>query len=196
MNTEEIHGILAEQFGDAILELKSEAIDPWIVVAGDKIVEILTFLRDDERLQFDHLNDLTAVDYLEMDEKKAKKFPYEPHLEIVYHLSSFGQKHRTVIKISTTRWKDDEPGSHPRSRLSLESSVLPTGTNEKPTTCSASTSSVTPILNAFSARKTGKDTRSAKTTNSPSNITASAGSNLSFIFSTEFQFINYLKQQR
>ncbi|MDG2390911.1 MAG: NADH-quinone oxidoreductase subunit C [Planctomycetaceae bacterium] len=113
MNTEEIHGILAEQFGDAILELKSEAIDPWIVVAGEQIVEILTFLRDDERLQFDHLNDLTAVDYLEMDEKKAKKFPYEPHLEMVYHLSSFGLKHRTVIKISTTRWKDDKPGNFP-----------------------------------------------------------------------------------
>ena len=113
MKTEEIHALLVDQFGDAILDLKSGAIDPWITVCKDRLVDICLCLRDHEQLLFDHLNDLTAVDYLEPDDKKAKKFPYEPHLELVYHLSSFVLKHRTVIKVSTSRWKNDEPGNCP-----------------------------------------------------------------------------------
>ena len=35
------------------------------------------------------LNDITGVDYLETDPKKVAKAGFEPHLEVVYHLSSF-----------------------------------------------------------------------------------------------------------
>ncbi len=37
----------------------------------------------------DHLNNLCGVDYLQPDPKKAAKFGHEPHIEVVYHLSSF-----------------------------------------------------------------------------------------------------------
>lgn len=114
MNIEEIHSLLGETFGqDAVVELKTDTVDPWITVVPGKLVEICRFLKTDERLQFNHLNDLTGVDYLETDEKKQKKFPFEPHLEVVYHLSSIPLKHRIVLKVSLPRWKNDEPGNLP-----------------------------------------------------------------------------------
>lgn len=113
MKIEEIHQILSDKFGDAIVECHTEAIDPWIVVAADRIAEVGAFLKHDERLQFDHLNDLCGVDYLETDEKKKKKFPFEPHLEVVYHLSSITLKHRMVVKVKLPRWKDDKEGQLP-----------------------------------------------------------------------------------
>ena len=47
------------------------------------------FLRDDPRLKFEILNDISGVDYLETDPKKVAKAGFEPHVEVVYHLSSF-----------------------------------------------------------------------------------------------------------
>ena len=114
MNIEDINSLLVEKFGqDAVVEVKTDSVDPWITVVPEKLVEICQFLKTDERLQFNHLNDLTGVDYLETDEKKLKKFPFEPHLEVVYHLSSIVLKHRMVLKLSLPRWKNDEAGNLP-----------------------------------------------------------------------------------
>ncbi|RDJ93762.1 hypothetical protein B4Q13_19675, partial [Lacticaseibacillus rhamnosus] len=57
-----------------------------IVAAG--IAEVCKYLRDDADVRFDFLNCITAVDYFESDPKKAAKTGWEPHLEVVYHLSS------------------------------------------------------------------------------------------------------------
>ena len=114
MTTEEIHAILIEQFGDkAITGLNAEAIDGWIEVSAANIVDVCTFLRDDERLRFEHLNDLCGVDYYEPDEKKLKKFGHEPHLEVVYQLSSLELKQRTKIKVKLDRWKGGKEGELP-----------------------------------------------------------------------------------
>lgn len=114
MNLEDIKNLIVENFGDeAVTELHTESVDPWIVVPPERLVEVCTFLRDDGRLQFNHLNNLSGVDYLETDAKKQKKFPYEPHVEVVYHLSSFPLKHRMVLKVKLPRWKDDRPGVLP-----------------------------------------------------------------------------------
>ena len=113
MTAEEIHQILAEEFGDKITRLYLEAKDPWIEVAADAIHVVAEFLKDDDRLRFDHLNDLTGVDYCEPDPKKAKKFGHDPHLEVVYHLSSYSRKHSAVIKVVLPRWKDDIEGQIP-----------------------------------------------------------------------------------
>ena len=114
MNVEELHKLLLDQFGEAkITGANLEAIDPWIEVAAAAIVEVATFLRDDERLRFDHLNNLSGVDYCEPDPKKAKKFGHDPHVEVVYHLSSIQLKHRAVVKVLVPRWKDDVDGALP-----------------------------------------------------------------------------------
>jgi NADH-quinone oxidoreductase subunit C len=114
MSAEEFHQILVEKFtAEKITGLNTDAIDPWIEVAANSIHEVALFLKTDERLQFDHLNDLTAVDYCEPDPKKIKKFGHEPHLEVVYHLSSYSLKHSTVVKVILPRWKDDTEGELP-----------------------------------------------------------------------------------
>jgi NADH-quinone oxidoreductase subunit C len=114
MDVKQLHGILLEQFGEtAVGSEPHDAMDPWIQVATESVVDVGMFLRDDERLQFDHLNDLCGVDYLETDAKKAAKVDFEPHIEVVYNLSSFGLKHRTKLKVVVSRWKDDVQGTLP-----------------------------------------------------------------------------------
>lgn len=112
---QEIHDALLERFGDeTIVGQNAEAIDPWIEIAPPGIVPVCRLLHDEPRFAFDHLNDLTVVDYLEPDPKKAKRFPYEPHIEVVYHLSSFASGARLVLKVPLPRWRDDQPGHLPQ----------------------------------------------------------------------------------
>ena len=114
MDIQEIHSILLERFGEAVVgSAPSEAIDGWIAVDKDAIVEVGEFLRDDERLRFDHLNDLCGCDYFEPDEKKAKKFDHDPHVEVVYQLSSIELKHRLKLKVILPRWEGDVEGQLP-----------------------------------------------------------------------------------
>ena len=114
MNVDEIHGFLTDKFGgDVIVGLQTEAIDPWIEVAPEAIVDVGTFLKEDDRLNFDHLNNLCGVDYFEPDPKKAAKYGHDPHLEVVYHLSSVALKHRLTLKVKLARWKDDREGDIP-----------------------------------------------------------------------------------
>lgn len=114
MTAAEIHSLLIEQFGDdVVLGLTTDVLDPWITVSAAGIAHVAQFLKHDARLQFDHLNDLCGVDYFEPDEKKQKKFGHEPHLEIVYHLSSYALKHSLVVKVSLPRWQNDEQGELP-----------------------------------------------------------------------------------
>lgn len=114
MNTSEIHQLLIDQFGEGkIPGVNLEATDPWIEVAPPAILEVARFLKNDSRLAFDHLTDLSAVDYFEPDPKKAKKFEYDPHLEVVYHLYSYDRKHSLTVKVNLPRWKDEPSGQIP-----------------------------------------------------------------------------------
>ena len=73
-----------------------------------------TFLRDDPRLRFAILNDITGTDYLEPDAKKAPKAGFEPHLEVLYHLSSFAfPGRRFTLKLTLSRWKGGAAGQLP-----------------------------------------------------------------------------------
>jgi NADH-quinone oxidoreductase subunit C len=113
-NDRSIYDLLLERFGDEIIVgQNAEATDPWIEVAPASIAEVCEFLRDDERFRFDHLNDLTAVDYFEPDVAKQARFPFEPHLEVVYHLSSFETRKQLVIKAKLPRWRNDVVGEPP-----------------------------------------------------------------------------------
>lgn len=114
MEFDAIFTALTERFGpDALLGHEADAIDPWVVVAPDHLRDVCLFLRDTEPLVFDHLNNLTVVDYCEPDPKKASRFPFETHLEVVYHLTSFNHRGRLTLKVSLPRWENDEPGQLP-----------------------------------------------------------------------------------
>lgn len=67
-------------------------MDQWnVLLRRDRIVEICRDLRDDPRMQFNHLADLTGVDYL----------PKTPRFEVVYNLFSmpFGQRLRLKVPL-------------------------------------------------------------------------------------------------
>ena len=113
MTSAEIIALLEEKFGGRIKSKKLDAIDPFVVVAPADLLEVCCFLKEDPRLRFDLLNCISGVDYLEIDPKKAPKAGFDPHFEVVYHLSSFAHRHRIVLKLILPRWKDDKPNELP-----------------------------------------------------------------------------------
>jgi NADH-quinone oxidoreductase subunit C len=104
---------LKAAFGDKITGANTEAVDPWIEVSPAGLLEVCRYLKSEPDLQFDMLNCITGVDYFEPDPKKAAKAGWEPHLEVVYHLSSTVKKHTLVLKVMLPRWKGEQPGHLP-----------------------------------------------------------------------------------
>lgn len=115
---------LKKKFGDKITGSNLTALDPWIEVAPEGLVEVCRFMKTDPDLRMELCNCITVVDYFEKDEKKAAKTEWKPHLEVVYHLSSVTKKHSLVLKVMLPRWKGDVPGQLPE--VPSVSSVWPT----------------------------------------------------------------------
>ena len=113
MSPSEIIAALQQQFGDKIKATKTDTIDPYVVVDAADVPAVCRFLRDDPRLSFEVLTNLSGVDYLEPDPKKAPKAGFDPHLEVVYHLQSFTHKHRFTLKVMLPRWNGDRVGELP-----------------------------------------------------------------------------------
>src|SRR5258708_35792389 len=113
MTPAEIHQALVARFGAAITGASLETLDPWIEVAAGSIADVARFLKTDPSLAFDALNNLSGVDYLEPDPKKAAKFGHEPHVQVVYHLYSYRHRHSIVVKVKLPRWKGNAAGQLP-----------------------------------------------------------------------------------
>jgi NADH-quinone oxidoreductase subunit C len=116
MNAQSIHARLREAFQPWVLAQDFEAMDPWIEIRADGLPEVCRYLRDEGDLAFNMLHCITAVDYFEPDEKKAAQVEWQPHLELIYHLSSITHRHRLVLKVRLPRWRDDKPGELPEMR--------------------------------------------------------------------------------
>lgn len=69
---------VSELLGDFVEDSHEHVGDTTVLVSADKIVETMKMLRDDPKLRFNLMVDLTAVDYLGR----------EPRFEVVYHLSA------------------------------------------------------------------------------------------------------------
>ena len=76
--------------------------------------EVARYLRDDPALRMNFLHCVTGIDYFEPDAKKAAKLPWQPHLEVLYHLSSTIHRHRLLVKVILPRWKDGAVGQIPQ----------------------------------------------------------------------------------
>ena len=114
MTAADVATLLQSEFGSAVTGVAQFGPDLSVSVEPARLVEVCTFLRDDPRLRFEILNDVSGVDYLEPDPKKAPKAGFEPHLEVVYHLSSFTHpSRRFTLKVVLPRWKGDRPGELP-----------------------------------------------------------------------------------
>jgi NADH-quinone oxidoreductase subunit C len=113
LTPQEILYVLKSKLGDKIVGDKLDALDPYAFVAPEALLETAKFCRDDARLSLDYLKDLTVVDYLVDDPKRAQKLGIEPHLEVVYQLFSFKSKHDFTLKVKLPRWKGDVAGELP-----------------------------------------------------------------------------------
>jgi NADH-quinone oxidoreductase subunit C len=81
---------LNETFGAKILDSHALHGDETVVIRPEALMEIVRRLKEDLRLDFDFLADITAVDYLE------KK---QPRFEVVYHLLSLRSHRRLRVKV-------------------------------------------------------------------------------------------------
>jgi len=113
MNAQQIYSRLEERFRPWLVGSHFEAIDPYIALKPEGLLEVAEFLRREPDLAFDMLHCITAVDYFEPDPKKATQVEWQPHVELIYHLSSLSQRHRLVLKTSLPRWKNDKPHQLP-----------------------------------------------------------------------------------
>ncbi len=89
MTGEEIYRILKEKFGEKIGELK-DGPQPSIEIKPEIVKEVAKFLKEDEKLLFDHLVFVTAT-----DEKTAMK--------VLWCLFSYTYKHYLIIKTEVSR---------------------------------------------------------------------------------------------
>ncbi len=92
MTQEEVCTQLQAQFGDAVSALSETKGDRFVVVKGEKIVEVCTFLKGTAGLEFDYCQDITAVDW-----------PARKVIEVVFHLYSLVHRHALVLKVETNR---------------------------------------------------------------------------------------------
>ena len=81
--------LLQAKFGSDILETHSQFGDDTAVVALSRWRDVAFFMRDDPRLLMNMFVDLTAVDYLGLQ---------EPRFEVVLHMRSFEKAHRIRVK--------------------------------------------------------------------------------------------------
>ncbi|HEX4893612.1 MAG TPA: NADH-quinone oxidoreductase subunit C [Hyphomicrobiaceae bacterium] len=84
-------GQCSTALGDAIVSSAEAFGELTIVVPADRIIEVLTKLRDDPALRFECLIDICGVDY----PARPKRF------DVVYHLLSLRKNQRVRIKVET-----------------------------------------------------------------------------------------------
>jgi NADH-quinone oxidoreductase subunit C len=91
MTPQEIHDNLKAKFGDAVLEAKLDALQPWIRFAPERAKDLALFLRDEQPFQFDSMMCLSGVDY------------NDGNLGVVYHLFSMVHKHKIVLRTTVSK---------------------------------------------------------------------------------------------
>jgi NADH-quinone oxidoreductase subunit C len=92
MTTHDVHERLKARFGDDVGPLSEPKIDPFCVVKRERLVEVCRFLKAEPGLEFDFLEDETAVDW-----------PKRNVIEVVYHLLSYRHRHTLVLKVEADR---------------------------------------------------------------------------------------------
>lgn len=87
----EIAGVISASLGADIVSAVVERGNLIVTATPSSIIKVLTFLRDDARMTFSQLIDITAADYPE----RAERF------EVVYFLLSMKQNLRLMVKVAT-----------------------------------------------------------------------------------------------
>ena len=85
----EITSLLKSKFPDSLLNVVLEAKRINLLVRKEELYQILSQLKD---TGFNHLSDVTAVDYID-----------EQEFELIYHLWSHREKIRAIVKVRIPR---------------------------------------------------------------------------------------------
>jgi NADH-quinone oxidoreductase subunit C len=83
---------IAEQIPDAIVESN----ESYIVVKAELLSQVVQYLNTTPSLDFNYLNCITGVDYLD-------------YMEVVYHLTSMDHNHSLVLKTRCDRENAEVP---------------------------------------------------------------------------------------
>lgn len=81
---------LRSAFPDAILDVKEFRGEQTVYVKKENIVDVCTFLRDDESCRFDYCSDICGAD----------AYTPENRFEVIYNLMSLPLNHRIRLKVS------------------------------------------------------------------------------------------------
>lgn len=96
----EIKDWLVAHFGEEIVvKIDEKSLQPSITVPAEKIAEVCQFLHEDERLLFDFLACLTAID----------NGVAAGSVEVVYNLTSIPYEHNLMLKVSLPRNLEGQP---------------------------------------------------------------------------------------
>ncbi len=86
---DKITSLLKSKFADSLLNIAGEDKEIALLVKKEKAHQILSELKDAD---FNHLSDVSAVDYID-----------EQEFELVYHLWSHREKTRAIVKVRIPR---------------------------------------------------------------------------------------------
>ena len=87
---------IAGQIGGQIPGAVVQVTEPWVEIVPQSLLQVAEFLRDTPGLDFDYLNCITGVDYLD-------------YMEVVYHLTSMQHNHSLVLKVRCSRENPEVP---------------------------------------------------------------------------------------
>ena len=99
MTFQEITRIIVSKFGDLNIETDVKGPQHILIVPADQIATICTFLYEDDRLYFDYLACITAID----------NGAGLATMEIIYNLSSIPYGQDLMLKIIFPRNLPDQP---------------------------------------------------------------------------------------
>jgi len=87
---------VAKQIEGQIPEAVFESNESWVVINPDSLLQVAQFLQTTAGLEFDYLNCITGVDYLD-------------YFEVVYYLTSIQHNHSLVLKVRCSQENPQVP---------------------------------------------------------------------------------------
>ena len=86
------------KFGEDLISVKEFREETFLCVKSDRIVEIITLLKDDPDLQYNYFSECLGADYSEWPH--VRDFPGKERFEVVYNLMSLKHHSRIMVKVA------------------------------------------------------------------------------------------------
>ena len=87
--------LLVEKFPDSVNLLKEKIGEAYLCVAPDRLVDVVTFLRDEPQTHYDYYVECVGVDYLTWKGERD----LDTRFEVVYNLYSTMHLTRLFLKV-------------------------------------------------------------------------------------------------